>query len=71
MDPRQDPETLELFRAALARKLFDESVPPGQLETEKTLAEMADEGLLFIRRGERGYEVHLTAYGKEQMEEEL
>lgn len=62
MDPRQDPETLELFRADLARRFF--SAPSWQLESDRAVIELVEDGLVPVRKTERGWECQLTEAGE-------
>jgi hypothetical protein len=64
MDPAQDPETLELFKADLARRLFDSSVPAWQLESDRAVIELVEDGLVLMRKTDKGWECQLTEAGE-------
>jgi hypothetical protein len=64
MDPRQDPETLELFKAYLAPHLFDNAIPASHLENAQTVIGLVQDGLVLMRKTERGWECQLTEAGK-------
>lgn len=64
MDPRQDPEALEMFRADLARRLFDDSIPAWQLESDRAVIDLVEDGLVLMRKTEKGWECQLTEAGE-------
>jgi hypothetical protein len=64
MDPRQDPEALELFKADLARRLFDGSVSDLHLEMDRAVIKLVEDGLVLMRKTERGWEFQLTEAGE-------
>lgn len=66
MDPRQDPETLELFRAFLARHLFDESLSASEFEIARTVIGLVEDGLVLMRKTERGWECKRTGAKEER-----
>lgn len=70
MNPQQDPEVLELFRADLARRLLDGVTPDWKIEADRAVAELVDAGLVLMRKTERGWECQLTEAGESFREEE-
>jgi hypothetical protein len=58
------PEALELFKADLARRLFDDSVPIWQVESDKAIIELVEDGLVLMRKTEKGWECQLTEAGE-------
>jgi hypothetical protein len=64
MDPRQDPEMLELFKSGLARRLFDDSVSTWQLECDRAVIDLVEQGFVLVQKTDRGWECQLTEAGE-------
>lgn len=48
MHPEQCPETLERFKARLARRLFDPNVPAFAVECDRELVHLVENGYLLM-----------------------
>lgn len=67
MDPAQNPETLERFKARLARSFFNPSVPSSQVELDRTVVDLVEDGLVVMQETERGFELRLTQKGEREV----
>ena len=66
MDPQQDPDTLELFKADMARRFFDSSTLDSQRELviDRAIINLVEDGLVLILKTDSGWEFQLTEQGK-------
>lgn len=64
MEPKQDPEILERFKAHLARRFFDPAVPAWQIESERAMVDLVEQGLILIAQKEQDFVVRLTEKGE-------
>ena len=62
MDPRQDIGDLELFKAALARRLM--TAPQQDLETDRDVIDLVEEGYVILRRTDTSFDLRLTEKGE-------
>lgn len=67
MDTDQDSETLERFKAQLARRFFDPTVPTWQVECERAMVDLVEQGLIVLRETERGFVCRLTEKGEKEV----
>lgn len=67
MDPEQNPETLERFKAGLARRFFDPTVPSSQIELDRAVVDLVEDGLVVMQETVRGFELRLTPKGETEV----
>lgn len=62
MNPMQDIEDLELFKADIARRLMTASEQ--DLETDRAVIDLVEQGYVIIRRTNANFDVRLTEKGE-------
>lgn len=66
MDPQQDLDSLERFKVGLAHRFFDPRVPSWQLESDRAVVDLVEDGLVLMQETERGFEIKLTSKGERE-----
>lgn len=64
LDAEQDQDTLERFKARLARRFFDPAVPGWQIESERAMVDLVEQGLVVLGETEGDFVVRLTEKGE-------